>query len=179
MKYLQNGSFQNNSLMKLTLLFTLLFLTAFWVTNFALFFAKMNLTPHSVQAYYLGSEELFKMPRTYQSMLEVTHAHLPMMALVILLLTHLLIFAPYQIKTKVTLIISGFLFALLNEGSGWLVRFVSPNFTYLKIFSYLAFQSILGFLIFALGAYLFTGGKHHRETVHSTSEEIRTIQRQI
>ena len=35
------------------------------------------------------------MPRTYQSMIEITHMHLPMMAMVVLLLTHLPIFAPF------------------------------------------------------------------------------------
>jgi hypothetical protein len=60
--------------MRLTLYFTLFFLFGFWVTNFAMYFAKMNLTPQSVVDYYLGSEAEFRMPRTYQSMLEVTRA---------------------------------------------------------------------------------------------------------
>jgi len=42
-------------------------------------------------------------------MLEVTHAHLPMMALVMLLLTHLLIFAPYSRRTRVLIIVGAFL----------------------------------------------------------------------
>ncbi len=154
MKYMLNGSFQNQNLMKLTLLLTLVFLTAFWLSNFALYFAKMNLTPQSVKEYYLGSEETFRMPRTYQSMLEVTHSHLPMIGLVVLLLTHLLIFAPYKFTTKVGLILSGFLFALLNESAGWLVRFVSPDFAWLKVAAFLSFQGILGFLIIALTIFL-------------------------
>ncbi|MEX2090181.1 MAG: hypothetical protein WEB62_10435, partial [Bacteroidota bacterium] len=94
MRYLQNGGFQNNPFMRLTLGLMLLFMIGFVATNFALYFAKMDLTPSSVVAYYNGSEEEFRPARTYQSMLEVTHMHLPMMALVILLLTHLIIFAP-------------------------------------------------------------------------------------
>jgi predicted membrane protein len=90
-------------------------------------------------------------------MLEVTHSHLPMMGLVVLLLTHLLIFAPYKLKTKVGFIISGFLFALLNESSGWLVRFVSPAFAWLKVLAFLALQATLGFLITALTFFLIKG----------------------
>ncbi|RMF66651.1 MAG: hypothetical protein D6743_06050 [Calditrichaeota bacterium] len=157
MKYLQTGGFQNHTLMKLTLTLTLVFLTAFWITNFAMYFAKMNLTPHSVQAYYLGAEEQFRLPRTYQSMLEVTHAHLPMMAMVVLLLTHLLIFSPYSFRTKVAFISSAFLFALLNEAAGWLVRFVDPHFAWLKVASFLLFQGILGFLLAALALFLWKG----------------------
>lgn len=151
---MQNGGFQSQPLMKLTLLFTLLLLTGFWATNFALYFARMDITPQSVEDYYLGSEEQFKMPRTYQSMLEVTHAHLPMMAFVVLLLTHLLIFAPYSFKTKATFIASGFIFSLLNESAGWLVRFVSPHFAFLKVAGFLGFQGILGFLLVALAMFL-------------------------
>ena len=77
--------------MKLTLLLTLTLLMVFWVSNFGMYFARMDLSPQSVQDYYIGSEEQFKMPRTYQSMLEVSHTHLPMMAMVVLLLTHLLL----------------------------------------------------------------------------------------
>ena len=151
---MQNCGLQSQPLMKLTILFTLLLLTGFWATNFAVYFARMDITPQSVEDYYLGSEEQFKMPRTYQSMLEVTHSHLPMMAFVVLLLTHLLIFAPYSFKTKVALIASGFVFSLLNESAGWLVRFVSPNFACLKVAGFLGFQGILGFLLLALTIFL-------------------------
>lgn len=152
---MQTGGFQNQSLMRLTLFLTLIFLAGFWVTNFALYFAKMDLTPQSVQDYYLGSQEQFKMPRTYQSMLEVSHAHLPMMAIVVLLLTHLLIFAPYSFKTKVVFISSGFVLGLINESAGWLVRFVHPGFAPLKVAGFMGFQGVLGFLITALALFLF------------------------
>ena len=48
MKYLQNGGFQNNPHMKLTLGLSLVLLGAFWFTNAALYFAHMDLTPASV-----------------------------------------------------------------------------------------------------------------------------------
>ncbi len=169
MKYLQKGGFQNHSLMKLTIMFTLLFLTAFWLTNFAIYFSKMNLSPQSVQDYYLGSEENFTMPKTFQSMLEVTHSHLPMMAMVILLVTHLLIFTPYQFKTKIFFITSGFLLALANEASGWLVRFVDPDFAWLKVVAFFGFQSVLGILLFALTA--FVGKNKQNGTKNNHAEE--------
>ncbi len=93
MKYLQNGGYQNHPLMRLTLAFAVVFLTGFVITNFMLYFSRMDLSPASVTGYYLGSEEEFRPARSYQSMLEVTHGHLPMMALVLLLLTHLVIYA--------------------------------------------------------------------------------------
>lgn len=150
MKYMEKGGFQNNPLMKLTLGLTLVFISGLWVTNLLLYFSKMSLTPASVISYYRGSEADFIPARTYQSMLEVTHFHLPMIAIVVLLLTHLLIFAPFSNKTKVGFIVTAFLAALLNEASSWLVRFVGPSFAYLKIGSFVLLEGMIAFLIVAL-----------------------------
>ena len=162
MKYMQTGGFQNHPLMRMTLGLTVVFLVAFWITNFALYFAKMNLTPASVVSYYLGSEEEYRMPRTYQTMLEVTHAHLPMMAMVTLLLTHLLIFAPFTKRAKISFIVLAFSSALLSEASGWLVRFSHPAFSWLKVVSFLCLQGTLAFLLVSLGIFLLRSSKAGR-----------------
>lgn len=154
---MQSGGFQKNPFMRTTLLFTLVFLGGLWLTDFALYFAKMGLTPASVRAYYLGSEETFRPARTYQSMLEVTHMHLPMMGMVVLLVTHLLIFAPFRDRTKYLFIGATFGSALVNEGAGWLTRFVDPGFAALKVAGFLAFQSLLGFCLGALALFLLAG----------------------
>lgn len=154
MRYLQNGGFQNNPFMRLTLGLTLLFMVGFVVTNFALYFAKMDLTPSSVVSYYNGSEEEFRPARTYQSMLEVAHMHLPMMAMVILLLTHLVIFAPFSRGGKIAFITTAFMSGLFNEGAGWLVRFVDPAFAWLKVASFVTLQMSLIFLLVSLALYL-------------------------
>jgi len=155
MKYMQYGGMQNHPLMRLTLYFTLFFLFGFWVTNFAMYFAKMNLTPQSVVEYYLGSEADFRLPRTYQSMLEVTHTHLPMMALVMLVLTHLLIFTSFQHRTKIVLIALAFLSAFLHEAAGWLVRFVNPMFAWMKVATFAIMQGMLAFFLVTLLLFFF------------------------
>jgi hypothetical protein len=165
-KYMEKGGFQNNPLMKLTLGLTLVFLAGLWVTNLLMFTSKMALNPSSIAAYYRGSEADFLVPRTYQSMLEVTHMHLPIMAIVILMLTHLLIFAPFSNRMKVTVIVGSFGSALLGEASGWLVRFVHPGFAYLKLGVFLIFQALLMFLILALAWFLATG-KNRRARVEA------------
>jgi len=157
MKYMEKGGFQGHPLMRLTLYWTLLFLAGLWATNAAMYFSRMGLGPRSVQAYYLGSEEEYSQPRSAQSMLEVTHAHLPVMGVVVLLLTHLMIFAPYSDRTKRWMIGGTFLAALLGEGSGWLVRFAHPAFAWLKIASFLGFQTCLALLIVGLAAFLRAG----------------------
>ena len=169
MKYMEQGGFQNKPFMRLTLMWTLFFLFGLWITNFAMYFDRMGLDPATVVSYYNGSEADFRAPRSMASMLEVTHVHLPIMGIVVLMLTHLLIFAPFSDKMKYSFICSAFLAALFNEGSGWLVRFVDPGFAILKVGSFLAFQAILAFLLGTLAVFLMSGMKeqHKRKKHHS------------
>ena len=156
MKYLQDGGFQNQPLMRLTLSLALLLLVGFWFTNLALYFSKMTLDPASVVAYYRGDEARFMPPRSAESMLEVTHMHLPMFALVLLLLTHLMLFAPLRYGAKVALVIIAFGSALLSEAAGWMTRFWHPGFAWLKVAMFVTFQITLAGLILGLGRFLAT-----------------------
>ena len=165
MRYLQSGGFQSHPQMRLTLGLTLLLLAAFWVSNAALYFAHMNLSPASVVAYYRGDEARFMAPRSAESMLEVTHMHLPMFALVLLLLTHLTVFAPIGSGRKNALIVSAFASALLMEAGGWLTRFVHPAYAWLKVGAFVAFQLILGALIVGLAMFLAGAAQRQRTSL--------------
>jgi hypothetical protein len=149
--------------MRLTLGLAIGLLSLFWVTNLALFVSRLGFTPVSIAAYYLGSEVDFRPPRTAGAMLEVTHAHLPMMALVMLLLTHLLIFAPYSRRARILVIVGAFLSAALDEGSGWLVRFVDPAFAIVKLAAFVSLQGILAFLLVGLALFLWSGARAQSE----------------
>ena len=161
MKYLQNGGFQNNPHMRLTLGLAIALLAGFWLSNAALYFAHMGLDPASVAAYYRGDEARFMAPRSAEGMLEVTHMHLPMFALVLLLLTHLVIFAPLRNAARTWIIAGSFGSALLMEAAGWLTRFVHPGFALLKVAAFVVFQLLLGGLLAGLGVYL-ARGTHER-----------------
>jgi len=156
-KYMMNGGYGAHPLMRLTLGCTLLFVAGLWATNVFLFVTRMGFTPESIARYYLGSEAEFLPPRTAGSMLEVTHAHLAMMAMVLLLVTHLAIFLPWSMRVRILLVLGTFGSALLQEGSGWLVRFVHPAFAWLKIGSFLGLQAGLLILVVGLARHLATG----------------------
>jgi len=157
MNYMQQGGFQQHPLMRLTLCCTGVFLAAFVLTNFLLYFDRMDLTAASVVDYYRGSEAQFRPPRSYSSMLEVSHGHMAMMALVLLLLTHLAIFAPLSKRTRVLVVIIPFSAGLLSEASSWLVRYVHPGFAPLKILAFAVLQLSLIFLLISLGRMLLVG----------------------
>jgi hypothetical protein len=167
---MQNGGFNQNPLMRTTILLTLLFLLGFTVVNFLLFFNRMDLTPESIADYYRGNEEEFHPARSYQSMIEVTHSHLPVMAVVMLVLTHLVIFTPFPKGVKYGIIITAFLSALINEGSNYLIRFVDPDFAWLKIFTFLTLQASLILLSLVLAVFLL------RSQFKKNEEELIEVQ---
>ena len=157
MKYMVTGNYRSHPITRLTLICTLVFLSGFWVTNILLYFQRLGLDPGVVVTYYRGSDAEFALPRTYGSMLEVTHMHLSMMAMVLLLLTHLCIFLPWSLRARVGLVLATFGSALAGESASWLVRYVHPGFAWLKISAFVGLQLSLGFLIVALAWYLARG----------------------
>lgn len=150
MRYMQTGNFRTNPLMRLTLIASLIFFCAFWITTALMFVTRLGLTPESVAAYYRGSEAAFTQPRTFSSMLEVTHGHLPVMALVALVLTHLYIFTPFSTFVKYSAIITFFAAAFFGEVASWLVRYVNPGFAYLKISAFVILEFTMAWIIYGL-----------------------------
>lgn len=147
MRFVITGEWSKNRLLQLIIVLFVIYVAGLWLTNALLYFQKMDLSYVSVTEYYLGSEERFLQPRSYQGMLEVSHFHLFAMGLLLLTLTHLMLFVPLSSNTKAGFIIIPFTAALLDEGSGWLVRFVHPLFAYLKIAGFVALEVSLAALI--------------------------------
>ncbi len=147
MRFIVTGEMDRNRLLQVIILLYTFYVSGLWLTNTLLYFNKMGLTYDSVVSYYLGSEERFLSPRSYQGLLEVSHFHLFAMGMLLLVLTHLILFIPVASRTKAWLIALPFFSALLDEGAGWLVRFVHPLFAYAKICGFLALQGSLAALI--------------------------------
>ncbi len=99
------------------------------------------------RAYSLGSEQDFTQPKSYQSMLEVSHYHVFSMGLLVLTLTHLMIMTNLSVLVKIWLSALVYLSAIADEVAGWLVRFVHPDFAYFKIASFLMLEISLATLI--------------------------------
>ena len=146
MKYLINGEYKKDSLLKLILSLGLVFIIFFWITNILLYAEKMGVSYQSVVNFYLGDEE-FRNPLSYLGLLEVTHFHFFSFALFLIMLNHLMLFTNASAPLKLALIIMSFLSAAGDMGAGWLVRFASPSFAYLKICSFWIFQASTLFII--------------------------------
>ncbi len=147
MRFVVTGEWSRNRLLQTIVVLYCVYVAGLWMTNTLLYFDKMSLTPESVTTYYLGDEETFRPARTYQGLLEVSHFHLFAMGMLLLVLTHLVLFIPLSNKIKAWLIVLPFVSALAEEGASWLVRFGHPAFAWLKIAGFLALQGSLAALI--------------------------------
>lgn len=177
MRFVITGEWSKNGLLQLIIVIFVLYVAGLWLTNALLYFNKMSLTPLSVTEYYLGSEERFLQPRSYQGMLEILHFHLFAMGLLLLTLTHLMLFVPLPSALKVWLIVVPFLSAAVNEAAGWLVRFVHPVFAWLKIVGFLALEiSLAGLVVISLWA-VFRGSpaNYRQPTPGESSPDDDTI----
>jgi hypothetical protein len=146
-RFVVTGEWSRNRLLQTIVVLYVLYVAGLWLTNTFLYFDKMNLDPASVVAYYRGDEARFLAPRSAQALLEISHFHLFAMGMLLLVLTHLMLFVPLADRTKLWLIVSPFAAALLDEGAGWLVRFGHPGFAVLKVLGFVALQTSLAALI--------------------------------
>ena len=150
MRYFVTGEQQRKSLLNALVLMFLGYIALLWVSNGMMYFHHMDLTPKSVIAYYLGSEEQFTAPRSYQGMLEVSHFHLFSMGILIVTLTHLMLMTDFSIRLKIWLSGLTYISALADEAGGWLVRFVHPLFAYFKIAAFIMLEISLAALLFVV-----------------------------
>lgn len=140
MRFVVTGEQRSNPFLRTVIYLFLAYIVLHWATNGAMYFLHMDLSPGSVVHYYLGDPEEFRNPRSYAGMLEVAHFHLFSMGILVLTLVHLMLFAPVQARTKRLGIWLPFGFAVANEAAGWLVRFVAPQFAYLKVATFLGLE---------------------------------------
>jgi hypothetical protein len=173
MRFSITGEHQRNPLLRAIVLLFMGYIALFWLSNGLMYFHKMGLTPGSVTQYYLGSEENFTQPISYQSLLEVLHFHLFSMGILVLILTHLMLFVPFSMRLKVWLIGLTFFSAVANEAGGWLVRFVHPGFAYFKIGAFLLLEGTLATLVIVVGGALLAGKRNAYREAHAPSSHKR------
>ena len=147
MRFVVTGEWTRNRLLKVIVCCFLAYTFVLWVTNAGLYFAKMGLTPASVVDYYLGNEDRYLQPRSFLGMLEVLHFHSFAMGILLLTLTHLLLFVPISMRIKAFGIATAFVSGIGDEMAGWAVRFLHPGFAWAKIFFFLTLEGVILFLM--------------------------------
>lgn len=147
MRFVVTGEWTRNRLLKVIVWCFLAYTLILWLTNAGMFFAKMSLWPSSVVDYYRGNEERYMQPRSLLGLLEVLHFHSFAMGILLLTLTHLLLFVPLTMRIKAWGIATAFGAGLGNELSGWGVRFLHPAFAYAKVAFFLLLEGVILWLM--------------------------------
>lgn len=143
MRFVVTGEWTRNRLLKVIVACFLAYTFILWVTNAGLYFSRMSIMPSSVMDYYLGNEDRFLQPRSLIGMLEVLHFHSFAMGILLLTLTHLLLFVPISARVKAFGIAASFAAGIGDELAGWGVRFVHPLFAYAKVFFFLTLEGTI------------------------------------
>ncbi len=171
MRFFVTGEQNRQMLMNALILMFLGYIALLWISNGMLYFHKMGLNPDSVVAYYLGSEQDFSQPKSYQSLLETAHFHVFAIGILVLTLTHLMLMTDLPVQLKIWLSGLTYLGALLNEAGGWLVRFVHPGFAYFKIGAFLLLEISLATLLIAVSASLIASRRRTRIQANTEQSE--------
>ncbi len=154
MRFFVSGEHHRKVLLNTCILLFLGYIVVFAVSAALMYFHNMDLTPASVVSYYLGDEAEFRPPRSYESLLEVSHFHLFAQGMLAMTLVHLLLMTELPVWWKVGLGGVAFFSAVANEAAGWLVRFVHPAFAWMKVGTFLLLELSLGMLVVCVGASL-------------------------
>jgi hypothetical protein len=133
MKFFISNDIRNNSLLKLIVVFTLVFLFFLWLTNLLLYI------------------------KSYLGLLEESHFHFFSMAIILVTLNHLILFSKIKNVWKLIIILASYMSAFGDIAAGWLIRYISPSFAYLKLGSVLVLQISFAALLVLVLAFLYSG----------------------
>jgi hypothetical protein len=166
-RFVVTGEWTRNRLLKVIVACFLAYTFILWLTNAGLYFSKMSLWPSSVTEYYLGNEERYLQPRSFLGMLEVLHFHSFAMGILLLTLTHLLLFVPLSMRVKAFGIAAAFVSGIGDELAGWAVRFVHPSFAYSKVFFFVSLEAVIFWLMVLVARALWTDAPGDYDSRHA------------
>ena len=115
------------------------FAILFIILALLLFKEKLGLSVSSVKEYFMGNEEKFIKPKSFEGIFKTFYLHILSIPLFAFALSHFLPFTKFKVSKL--LLISVIFIPLFEQFTSFLVRFLNSNFAYLKIF--LLFTSVI------------------------------------
>jgi hypothetical protein len=101
---------------------------------------RIGLTPGAIATYYRGSDagEVLVFPKTFGQLLEVTHAHAFVMAIVFLILAHLFVSTSMPERLKTVVLAMAFAGTAGDLIVPWLVRYGAAGCAWLLLAAWIA-----------------------------------------
>ena len=173
MRFFISSELKRNDFLKIIVFFTIIFFLFLWITN-VLLYMQIGFNYSSIAEFYLGNEETFRPPKSYIGLLEEAHFHFFSMAILLVTLTHLVLFTSISSGWKLTLILVSFISTFFEITSSWMIRYLSPYFAYLKLCSFVLMQASLMIMMFIIIIYLFRKNEQPRwEKIDNWQEEFQ------
>lgn len=119
-------------------------------------------TPADIAVYYRGGERggTMTFAKSFRELVEVTHFHAFVMAIVYLILAHLLIATRAPEAVKRVAIGAGFVGLVGDLVGAWLIRYVAAGFAYLQVGFWLAeWVAFAAFVFFPMREMWFGNGR--------------------
>ncbi|HET7583594.1 MAG TPA: hypothetical protein VFK13_01745 [Gemmatimonadaceae bacterium] len=114
---------------------------------------RTHLNPAGVRAYYLGNEgsagagQPLLFARSFQELLDVTHAHAFSQSFLFFILCHLFALTRVPSRWKVVVYVAAFGSVVIDLGTPYLVRYVSPVWAPLQVVNSALMTVVLGVLL--------------------------------
>ncbi len=141
---------------KYSVIYFLLFSLLLLASSVFLFEEKIGFSHREVINYYLGNEVLFQSSKTTTGLLKVLLPHIFGFGLFIMVVLHFLIFTSYN-KSKYIyiVIIATFISGFFELFSSFFILYGFEFFAYIKLISFIVFQSLLLYIFWLLGSSIF------------------------
>ena len=154
MRFFISSELKRNDFLKIIIFFTIIFFFFLWITNILLYM-QIGFSYNSIVEFYLGNEETFRPPKSYLGLLEEAHFHFFSMAILLVTLTHLILFTSVSSGLKLGLALASFISTFTEIISSWLIRYLDPIFAYLKLISFFVMQLSILLMMGIILVYLF------------------------
>lgn len=135
MRYFGNTEFNLRSVpqaMKFIITGFLGFMLVGYFLNLVITISAIGVTYDSIISYYLGSNTEMAFPKTFRYLLEVSHFHLFMMPLTLLVVSHLFLFTSWPTRRQLWFIVAAFVAMGSQVLLPWLIRYAHRSFALLK-----------------------------------------------
>jgi hypothetical protein len=101
---------------------------------------RIGLSPAAIALYYRGSDrgDILAFPKTLGQLLEITHAHAFIMAMVVLVLAHLFVSTGVAMALKFWIIALALIGTIVDVLAPWGVRYVSATVAWLDLACWIA-----------------------------------------
>lgn len=120
---------------------------------------RIGVTPHAIALYYRGGDsgEVMTFPKTFFQLLELTHAHAFMMAVIFLILAHLFAATAQSPTVKAAFVTLTFAGMLGDLTAPWLVRYAGPGWAWMDLAAWCA-EGVGAAILVAVSAVECLGG---------------------